>query len=80
MFINVKLRISAGFEWSFSGNTSLVASVSYHNGFIDLIRDPDTDKVNNDEGLYVYDENRDKVPFEMNANLHHVALNVGILF
>lgn len=80
MFINVKLRIGAGFEWNFSGNTSLVASVSYHNGFIDLMKDPDMDKVNNDEALFSYDENKNKVPFAMNANLHHVALNVGILF
>ncbi|MCB9187105.1 MAG: outer membrane beta-barrel protein [Flavobacteriales bacterium] len=83
MFINVKLRIGAGFEWNFSGNTSLVASVSYHNGFIDLMRDPDMDKVNNDEGLFKYDSSsgtRTVVPFAMNANLHHVALNVGILF
>ncbi|MFM1874999.1 MAG: hypothetical protein RL266_736 [Bacteroidota bacterium] len=80
MFINVKLRIGAGFEWNFSGNTSLVVSVSYHNGFIDLMKDPDDDKVANEEGLFKYDENRAKVPFEMSANLHHVALNVGILF
>lgn len=80
MFINVKLRIGAGFEWNFSGNTSLVASISYHNGFIDLMKDSDADKIANDEGLFKYDENRNVVPFEMNANLHHVALNVGILF
>lgn len=80
MFINVRLRIGAGFEWNFSGNTSLVVSVSYHNGFIDLMRDPDSDKVNNDEGLYRYDDARNRVPFEMSANLHHVALNVGVLF
>ncbi len=80
MFINVKLRIGVGFEWNFSGNTSLVASISYHNGFIDLMRDPDDGKVANEEGLFTYDENKAKVPFEMNANLHHVALNVGILF
>ena len=83
MFINVKLRIGAGFEWNFSGNTSLVVSVSYHNGFIDLMKDSDMDKVNNDEGLFKYDGadvSRSKVPFEMSANLHHVALNVGIMF
>jgi len=80
MFVNVKLRIGAGFEWNFSGNTSLVVSVSYHNGFIDLMRDPKDEKVNNEEGLFTYDDKRNKVPFEMNANLHHVALNVGILF
>ena len=76
MFINVRLRIGAGFEWNFSGNTSLVVSVSYHNGFIDLMRDPDSDKV----GLYRYDDARNRVPFEMSSNLHHVALNVGVLF
>ncbi len=80
MFVNVKLRIGAGFEWNFSGNTSLVVSASYHNGFIDLMKNPSSSTVANDEGLYTYDENRSKVPFEMNANLHHVALNVGILF
>jgi hypothetical protein len=80
MFINVKLRIGAGFEWNFSGNTALVVSVSYHNGFIDLMKDANNDKVDNDEGLYRYDENRVKKPFELSANLHHVALNVGILF
>ena len=80
MFMNVKLRIGAGFEWNFSGNTSLVVSASYHNGFIDLMKDSNNDKVNNDEGLYSYDEDRNKKPFELNANLHHVALNVGILF
>ena len=80
MFINVKLRIGAGFEWNFSGNTALVVSVSYHNGFIDLMKDANIDKVDHDEGLYRYDEIRAKKPFELNANLHHVALNVGILF
>jgi hypothetical protein len=80
MFINVKLRIGAGFEWNFSGNTALVVSVSYHNGFIDLMKDSNVDKVKNDEGLYTYDENRVQQPFELSANLHHVALNVGILF
>ena len=45
------------------------------------MRDPDSDKVANDEGLYRrYDDARNRVPFEMSANLHHVALNVGVLF
>jgi hypothetical protein len=82
MFINVKLRIGAGFEWNFSGNTSLVVSVSYHNGFIDLMKDAKKDKVDNDEGLFKHDDADylKKTPFELSANLHHVALNVGILF
>lgn len=79
-FGNVKLRIGAGFEWNFSGNTALVVSVSYHNGFIDVMRDSNEDKVENDQGLFRYDDLRNRVPFGVNANLHHVAVNVGILF
>ena len=82
MFMNVKLRIGAGFEWNFSGNTSMVVSVSYHNGFIDLMKDPKDKQVAEEEGLFKHDvtDNSKKIPFELNANLHHVALNVGILF
>lgn len=82
MFINVKLRIGAGFEWNFSGNTSLIVSVSYHNGFIDLMKDPKIEAVEGEEGLFKHDATTysKKVPFEMSANLHHVALNVGIMF
>lgn len=81
-FANVKLRIGAGFEWNFSGNTSLVVSVSYHNGFIDLMKDAKASQVDKEEGLFKHDgtDNSKRVPFELNANLHHVALNVGILF
>jgi hypothetical protein len=81
-FANIKLRIGAGFEWRFLGNTSLVVSVSYHNGFIDLMKDPKSSDVDNKEGLFRYntDDQVSKVPFELNSNLHHVALNVGILF
>ena len=82
-FINVKLRIGVGAEWNFSGNTSLVFSVSYHNGFIDLMKDANEDRIASDEGLYL-DKDTDfkdsTTPFELIANLHHVALNVGILF
>jgi len=81
-FANIRLRIGAGFEWNFSGNTSLVVSVSYHNGFIDLMKDPKGQQVATEEGLFKHDvsDYSKKIPFELNANLHHVALNVGILF
>lgn len=82
-FMNVKLRIGLGAEWNFSGNTSLVFSVSYHNGFIDLMRDSNADKIANSEGLYLNnpaDFKDSGTAFELNANLHHVGLNVGVLF
>lgn len=81
-FANVKLRIGAGFEWNFSGNTSLVVSVTYHNGFIDVMKDPKDKQVSEKEGLFKHDpeDYSKKNPFELSANLHHVALNLGILF
>ncbi len=81
--INVTLRIGAGAEWNFSGNTSLVFSVSYHHGFIDLMKDANGDKIANDEGLYQdnpADFKDSSTAFDLSANLHQVALNVGILF
>ena len=82
-FMNVKLRVAVGAEWNFSGNTSLIFSISYHNGFIDLMRDANDDRIANDGGMYLNnptDFKDTKTPFELSANLHQVALNVGILF
>lgn len=77
---NIKLNIAAGAEWNFSGNTSLVFSVSYHHGFIDVIRDPDNI---NEQNLFKFSTINDTAgasPLAATANLHHVSLNVGILF
>lgn len=86
-FANVRLRVGAGAEWNFSGNTSLVFSVTYHHGFIDVLRDADNEDVADSEGIF-YSETSNgaidpavsRTPFAMSANLHYVALNIGILF
>jgi long-subunit fatty acid transport protein len=81
----VRLRVGVGAEWNFSGNTSLVFSVTYHHGFIDVLRDADGDDIANEEGIFysepqnVFDANV-KPTFVMSANQHFVALNVGVLF
>jgi len=83
-FGQVRLRVGVGAEWNFSGNTSLVFSVTYHHGFIDMLRDADGDDIANDEGIYYAtpDIANDAVKqtFVMSANQHFVALNVGVLF
>ncbi len=85
-FANVRLRVGAGAEWNFSGNTSLVFSLTYHHGFIDILRDADNDKVASSEGIFFSPNSVDaldaakRTPFSMAANLHYVALNIGILF
>lgn len=84
-FGQVRLRVGVGAEWNFSGNTSLVFSVTYHHGFIDVLRDADGDDIANEEGIFysepqnVFDANV-KPTFVMSANQHFVALNVGVLF
>jgi len=77
---NIKLNIAAGAEWNFSGNTSLVFSVSYHHGFIDVIRDPDNINDQNLFKLSTINDPSGASPLAATANLHHVSLNVGILF
>lgn len=66
--LNVGLLIALGAEYSLSGNTSMVFSVSFHNGFLDVadfkITDPN-----------VLTQSKS---VKMNANA--VRLNVGILF
>ena len=82
-FGQVRLRVGIGAEWNFSGNTSLVFSVTYHHGFIDMLRDADGDDIANNEGIYYAPEKVNeavKQTFVMSANQHFVALNVGVLF
>jgi hypothetical protein len=85
-FANIRLRVGAGAEWNFSGNTSLLLSVNYHHGFIDVLRDADSDAIANEEGIFYSAPGEDvttatvRPSFLLDANLHYVSLNVGILF
>lgn len=85
-FANVRLRVGVGAEWNFSGNTSLVFSLTYHHGFIDVLRDADEEDVVDAEGVFFSPNSVDafdaskRTPYSMAANLHYVALNIGILF
>ena len=76
------LNVGAGAEWNFSGNTSLVFGLSYHHGFIDVLRDPKEDGVNNDQMLATWADTQRTVdtPFAQEANLQYVTLDIGILF
>lgn len=86
-FANIRLRVGAGAEWNFSGNTSLVFSVTYHHGFIDVLRDASDERIAENEGIFratsltnALSTSEPRTPFAMSANLHYVALNIGILF
>ena len=82
-FFNVGLNVGAGAEWNFSGNTSLVLGVSYHHGFMDVLRDA-TEKGVEEEGmLATWDDspiNTVVKPLSIQANSHYVTLDIGVLF
>ena len=64
--VNVGLLIALGMEYTLGGNTALVVSASFNNGFIDIYKSSYTDG------------NGNKVNIKMMSN--YVALNVGVLF
>ncbi|MEP7263145.1 MAG: porin family protein [Bacteroidota bacterium] len=68
--LNVSLLIALGAEYSLSGNTSLVMSVSFHNGFINIAENEISDPTPSNQ------DNTKSVKVTTNA----VRLNVGILF
>lgn len=76
----VGLHVGAGAEWNFSGNTSLVMGISYHHGFIDVMRDATQKGVDSEHMLGQVDSNGAVVPFALKAQGQHVSLDVGILF
>lgn len=76
----VGLHVGAGAEWNFSGNTSLVFGVSYHHGFIDVMKDATQKGVNSDHMLGQVDTNGSVTPFSLKAQGQHFALDIGILF
>lgn len=79
----IGLNVGAGAEWNFSGSTSLLFGVSYHHGFIDILRDSDKDGVRTDQELGRWSDapiNSITRPLEQKANPQYVTLDVGVLF
>lgn len=79
----IGLNVGAGAEWNFSGNTALVFGVSYHHGFVDVLRDPTEDGVTNSQMLGTWSGEVGKSPtspFAQKANLQYVTLDIGVLF
>ena len=73
----VGLLVGAGIEYGLSGNTSLIAGITYNNGFTNALK-----------GDHVQTDDRDEVVFEsqkpktskLKAMTNIISLNVGIKF
>jgi opacity protein-like surface antigen len=73
----VGLLIGAGIEYSLSGNTAIVAGVTYNNGFTNTLRG---DHVQTDEADEVVFENQKPKTVKLKALSNLLSLNVGIKF
>jgi hypothetical protein len=60
--IRLALIVGLGCEYNFIGNTSLVTSVTFNNGFVNILK------------------NNSITETDEHANMHYLALNVGIKF
>ena len=73
------LILAAGIEYSLSGNTSLLAGITFQNGFTDVLR---SEGIVRKQGTDSPSFNVDNTPetFELSGLPNYVELNIGILF
>lgn len=73
----VGLVIGGGIEYGLSGNTSLIAGITYNNGFTNALKG---DHVQTDDGNEVVYESLKPKTSKLKAMTNIVSLNVGIKF
>jgi hypothetical protein len=76
-FFRLALNLGGGVEYGLSGNTSLIASINYSNGFVNVLKSKsdqmiqgNTDPASNGQGPAL----------NQNARSNYVGLTVGVLF
>lgn len=79
-FFNMNLVVGGGAEYNLSGNTNIMFGVTYHNGFVNVMKDK-THQLNplgkatiDSNGKAVYTDK------EVNATLNYFSLDLGIYF
>lgn len=79
-FINMFLTAGAGIEYSISGNTSLQLGLTYNNGFINQL-DKESNLLDADGKATIgVDGEPVFTGKDPSANIHYVALNIGLFF
>ncbi|MFH0867083.1 MAG: outer membrane beta-barrel protein [Bacteroidota bacterium] len=79
-FLNLGLNIGGGLEYNLAGSTSLIFSVNYNNGFMNVLRTKSkslqklTTTVTSGIPTYTYEE------YEQIAKPNYVSFSVGFLF
>lgn len=79
-FLNMDLIVGGGGEYNLGGNTNIMFGVSYHNGFVHVMKDK-TSELNalgkatiDSDGKAVYTSK------EVSATLNYISLDLGIYF
>ncbi|MFM7619739.1 MAG: porin family protein [Bacteroidota bacterium] len=75
------LIFAAGIEYNLAGKTSILASVSYHNGFTDALKGEAVQMDNVTKGPSINnDATQTAKTFELSARPNYIELNIGVLF
>ena len=75
------LIFAAGVEYNLSGNTSILAGLTFQNGFTDALKGNGVAKDSNTNTfMYNNDSNKSLQTFELSGLPNYVELNIGILF
>ena len=75
------LIFAAGIEYNLSGNTSILAGLTFQNGFTDALKGNGVAKDSN-TNTFIYNNDSEKTlkTFELSGLPNYVELNIGILF
>jgi len=75
------LIFAAGIEYNISGNTSILAGLTFQNGFTDALKGNGVAKDSSKNSfMYNNDSNRSLQTFELSGLPNYIELNIGILF
>ena len=75
------LIFAAGIEYNISGNTSILAGLTFQNGFTDALKGDGVAKDSNTNSfMYNNDSNKSLQTFELSGLPNYIELNIGILF
>lgn len=75
------LIFAAGIEYNLSGNTSILAGLTFQNGFTDVLKGNGVVKdASTNSFMYNNDSNKSLKTFELSGMPNYIELNIGILF
>ncbi|MDZ4823926.1 MAG: porin family protein [Flavobacteriales bacterium] len=72
------LIVGGGIEYNMSGTTSIIAGITFNNGFSDVLQKEGVKTDNADAPIFDSDNN--PVEYKLKGITNHIELNIGILF